>query len=157
MDLSQWFQEQLQASAEGFIWSVLQVPEARRNLQPPIGLGEWSAARHTFHLLYYEQTIALPSMKQWLDEPMPSDRNEDVAWIQNSESIENFLEQFHSVREQQIAILPKFEQATWHAPRRTIWGIVPLLWVVSKTFQHTAEHTSDVLQLRLWWDASPST
>jgi hypothetical protein len=49
MDLSQWFQEQLQASAEGFIWSVLQVPEARRNLQPPIGLGEWSAARYTMN------------------------------------------------------------------------------------------------------------
>ena len=155
MDLSQWFQEQLQVSAEGFIWSVLQVPAARRNLQPPRDLGEWSAARHTFHLLHYEQTIALPSMKQWLDGAMPPSRDEDVAWIHNSESIENLLEQFRSVREEQIAILPKFEQAAWHAPRRTIWGIVPLLWVVSKTFQHIAEHTSDVLELRLWWDAYP--
>ena len=155
MDLSQWFQEQLQVSAEGFIWSVLQVPAARRNLQPPRDLGEWSAARHTFHLLHYEQTIALPSMKQWLDGPIPPSRDEDVAWIHNSESIENLLEHCRSVREEQIAILPKFEQAVWHAPRRTIWGIVPLLWVVSKTFQHIAEHTSDVLQLRLWWDAYP--
>src|SRR3989304_5598631 len=50
--------------------------------QTPLQLGEWSAARHAFHLLYYEQTIALPSMRQWLGGPMSFLRGPDdeAAW-----------------------------------------------------------------------------
>src|SRR5215216_2880260 len=96
MDYSQWFQEQLQVSADGFVWSAEQVPVARQNLQPPTELGQWSAARHVFHLWYYEQTIALPSMRQWLDgiKPAMEGLDEDIAWTQNQERIENLLDQF---------------------------------------------------------------
>ena len=155
MDYSQWFQEQLQVSADGFVWSAEQVPVARQNLQPPTELGQWSAARHVFHLWYYEQTIALPSMRQWLDgiKPAMEGLDEDIAWTQNQERIENLLDQFRNVRAEQIALLPEFEASAWSATRKTVWGTVTLLWVVSKTYQHTAEHTSDVLQIRLWWDA----
>ena len=34
----------------------------------------------------------------------------------------------------------------------TNWGPVPLFWVVSKTYQHTAEHISDLLRIALFWD-----
>ena len=34
----------------------------------------------------------------------------------------------------------------------TGWGPIPLLWLVSKTYQHTNEHTSDVLRMALFWD-----
>lgn len=154
MKFSDWFREQLQAGADGFVWSAQQVPEDRRYVQPPGGLGEWSAARHVFHMLYYEQTIALPSMRQWLGGIIPTvdDSDEDVAWTNNQESIENLLEQFRNVRAEQIALLPEFEEAAWNATRPAVWGPVTLLWVVSKTFQHTAEHTNDVMQMRLWWD-----
>ena len=70
-NFSQWFNEQLQSSANGFVWGTEQVPEARRYAQPPTGLGEWTVARHVFHLYFYEKTIALPSMQQWLGESMP--------------------------------------------------------------------------------------
>ena len=154
MNFSDWFREQLHVGGEGFAWSAEQVPEARRYVQPPRGLGEWPVARHVFHMLYYEQTIALPSMHQWLGGIIPiiEDSDEDVAWANNKESIETLLAQFRNIRAEQISLLPKFENYAWNETRRAVWGPVTLLWVVSKTFQHTAEHTNDVMQMRLWWD-----
>src|SRR5687767_4239433 len=154
MNFSEWFREHLRVGADGFVWSAEQVPETRRYVQPPKGLGEWSVARHVFHMLYYEQTIALPSMQQWLGGSIPiiDDSDEDVVWSENKESTENLLIQFRKVRTEQISLLPKFEEAVWNETRRAVWGSVTLLWVVSKTFQHTAEHTNDVMQMRLWWD-----
>jgi hypothetical protein len=154
MNFSEWFQEQLQVGADGFVWSTEQVHEARRYVQPPKGLGEWSVARHVFHMLYYEQTIALPSMQQWLGGIIPviEDSDEDVAWTGTKQSIENLLIKFTNVRAEQISLLPQFEEAAWNETRQAVWGPVTLLWVVSKTFQHTAEHTNDVMLMRLWWD-----
>jgi hypothetical protein len=154
MTFSEWFREHLQVGADGFVWSAEQVPEARRYAQPPKGLGEWSVARHVFHMMYYEQTIALPSMQQWLGGSIPiiDDSDEDLVWSKNKESIENLLMQFRKVRTEQISLLPKFEDVLWNETREAVWGPVTLLWVVSKTFQHTAEHTNDVMQMRLWWD-----
>ena len=36
----------------------------------------------------------------------------------------------------------------------TGWQDVALYWVVSKTFQHTAEHTHDLMRLVLFWDVA---
>jgi hypothetical protein len=154
MNFSQWFHEQLQASADGFVWGTEQVPDARRYVQPPAGLGEWTVARHVFHLLYYEQTIALPSMRQWLDGIIPptEELDEDVAWANQQESVESLLDKFRTVRAEQIALLPKFDDSTWNATCEAVWGPVTLLWVVSKTYQHTAEHTNDVMRIGLFWD-----
>ena len=155
MDTTQWFREQLQASADGFVWGAEQVSDSRRYAQPPERLGEWTVARHVFHMLYYEQTIALPSMRQWLGEPCPptDDLDEDKAWeyIQ-SESLENLLLEFRKVRAEQIVLLEKFDESIWNTTREAVWGSVTLLWVVSKTYQHTAEHTNDVMRIGLFWD-----
>jgi hypothetical protein len=56
------------------------------------------------------------------------------------------------VRAQQIALLPDFSPSAWDETREMGWGPVTLLWVVTKTYQHTCEHTHDVLRLRLFWD-----
>ncbi len=154
-NFSQWFHEQLQVSANGFVWGTEQVPEARRYAQPPKGLGEWTVARHVFHLWYYEQTIALPSMHQWLGGVMPSveDSDEDIAWSKTQDKVESLLEKFRGVRAEQIALLPKIEAAAWETNREAVWGPVTLLWVVSKTYQHTAEHINDVMRIGLFWDA----
>ncbi|MBM2847059.1 MAG: hypothetical protein HW418_1, partial [Anaerolineales bacterium] len=45
------------------------------------------------------------------------------------------------------------DDALWEETRRAVWGPVTLRWVVTKTYQHTAEHTHDVLSLALYWDA----
>ena len=153
MNLSQWFHTQLQASADGLVWAVEQVPVERQHARPPAPLGEWSAARHAFHMLYYEQTIALPSMGQWLGEPRPpvAGRKEDTAW-DGGRDLGGLLAEFREVRASQIALLSKFDASLWDEPREAIWGSVPLRWVVTKTYQHTAEHTHDVLRLALFWD-----
>jgi hypothetical protein len=153
MNLSEWFQSQLQASAEGFVWSLAQVPQQRRYIRPPALLGEWSAARHAFHLLFYEQTIALPSMRQWLDSPLPSavGLDEDAAWAAHMD-LDTISAQFSEIRAEQIAWLPRFDESLWNERRVTVWGAVSLRWVVTKTYQHTAEHIHDVLTLALFWD-----
>jgi hypothetical protein len=154
MNLSQWFHDQLQASADGFVWGAEQVPNARRYRPPPPGLGEWTAARHIFHMVYYEHTIALPSMRQWLGEACPSTDglDEDVAWSEGKKDMERLLAEFKKGRAEQIALLPKFDDTAWNVIREAVWGSVTLLWVVSKTYQHTAEHTNDVMRIALFWD-----
>ena len=62
------------------------------------------------------------------------------------------LDQFCAVRRAQIALLSQVSEQAWHAQQMTGWGPIPLLWLVSKTYQHTNEHTSDVLRLALFWD-----
>ena len=151
MNMTEWFQVQLKASGEGFVWGVEQVPSERRVLLPPARLGEWTAARHVFHMLNYEQTVALPSMQQWLGGPLPVDLDEDAAWTGEDQDPDRLLARFSQVRAEQIALLPKFEEADWRATREAVWGPVTLLWVVSKTYQHTAEHTHDVMRLALFW------
>jgi hypothetical protein len=153
MNLNQWFHDQLQASGDGFAWGAEQVLSERRDLLPPVQLGEWTAARHVFHMLFYEQTIALPSMQQWLGGPLPpnADADEDLAWSGEDQEMGRLLGRFKQVRSEQIALLPKFEAADWETSRETVWGPRPLRWVVSKTYQHTAEHTHDVMRLALFW------
>jgi hypothetical protein len=154
MDLTKWFHEHLQASADGFVWGALQVPVARRNVRPPEALGEWTASRHVFHMLFYDQNIALPTMYQWLGKPRPGEGiEEEVAWGEGSSDIESLLAEFKKVREEQIRLLERFDDQAWNSTRDTIWRSVPLSWVVSKTYQHTAEHTGDILRIALFWDS----
>ena len=154
MNLSQWFHDQLHASADGFEWGAQLVPGARRLLQPPQGLGEWSVSRHGFHMGFYEQTIALPSMRQWLGDHCPSldGFDEDVAWEECKDVVTGLLAEFKKVRAEQIGLLPIFDDLAWNSTRETVWGPVTLAWVVSKTYQHTAEHTNDVMRIALFWD-----
>jgi len=155
MNLSHWFHDQLQASGEGFIWSALQVPGPRRLITPPDGLGEWTAARHVFHMLFYERNLALPGMRLWLGGPYPSlaDLDEDGAWEREKAGFDSLIDGFRQVRTEQIVLLPRFDDAAWDTPYQTDWGSVTLTWVVSKTYQHTAEHTNDILKIALFWDA----
>jgi len=59
---------------------------------------------------------------------------------------------FRSVRADQISLLPNFSDDIWNTTREAVWGPVTLLWAVSKTYQHTAEHTNDVMRIGLFWD-----
>jgi len=154
MNSSQWFHDQLQASADGFVWGAQQVPHARRNICPPEALGEWTAARHIFHMVFYEQNIALPTMQQWLGKPRPLEGiAEEVAWGEGRDNVEGLLAEFKKVRDEQVQLLAKFDELAWNSTRETIWGSVTLFWVVSKTYQHTAEHTGDILRIALFWDS----
>ncbi len=173
MDLPSFFARQLASTAEGFVWAARQVPAERVRQSPPAPdrLGQWSLARHVFHMLNYEREVALPSMRQWLtaqrgeqegearsESPLDSRRfeQEDAVWAAEGagEPLDRLLEDFQAVRDAQIALLPRFRASDWAAVREPIavWGPVSLWWVVGKTWKHTAQHTDDVMSLVLYWD-----
>ena len=148
---AQWFQEQLASSTEIIIWAVGQVPSTRWHRQPPFG--GWSPARHLFHLLYYEETLALPSLRQWQGGPMPMPplAGEELSW-RHDHDVEELLAAFQAVREQEVALLDELAGADWDLPRPTIWGEHTLRWVLTKSYQHTLDHANSLLQMALYWD-----
>jgi hypothetical protein len=157
MNLSAWFSTQLKTSGDGFVWAVEQVPVERWYAIPPAPLGEWVPARHVFHMVIYEHDIVLPHMRYWLGEPLPLRDEleqrflaEDKEW--ENQRVEDQLAAFQQGRTEQIALLPSILDELWHEIRATEWGSVSLKWIVSKTFQHTAEHTHDVMRMVLFWD-----
>ena len=153
--LSHMFAQFLQTSADGFVWGVEQVPSERRAIQPLKPFGEWPVARHVLHMGYYERQIALPSMRQWIGEPLPdlAGYDEDQAWeAVREQDLADLLAEFRAVRAEQVALARRFDEGRWAEQQETVWGRVSLRWVVSKTYQHTAEHTHDVLSIALFWD-----
>jgi len=92
-------------------------------------------------------------MYQWLGaSPVIRDDRENQIG-QNLPPIEEMLVQFEHIRHEEINLLSKFKEADWNFKRETtFWGNVSLFWLVSKTYQHTLEHTHDVLRLTLFWD-----
>lgn len=151
MRLAHWFEEQLAAGAETVIWALAQVPRARWQQQPPFG--GWSPARHLFHLLYYEETRALPIMRLWQGGSMPPDlpAGEEIAWGRAA-GVEALVEAFRAVRQEQIVVASELADADWTLPRLTPWGQKNLRWVVTKTTQHTLDHGNSLLQMALFWD-----
>jgi hypothetical protein len=155
-EISQWFSDQLQSTLDGLTWSARQIPAERWLLQPPPVFGTWSSARHLFHLCFYEENIALPSMRIWLGHPWLdiNEEDEEKTWQELSDTnLEDLCRRFTHVRQAQQDLLPKFELVDWHRVCSTGWGDVSLYWVVSKTFQHTAEHTYGIMSQALFWDA----
>jgi hypothetical protein len=154
-----WFAYQLKTSAEGFAWAVQQIPVERRHKNPPSPdyLGRWPPARHAYHVYSYDYHLALPEMQQWLDgspqaalQNLMTWDNEGALW--NQDNLEHVLEKFAQVRATQIEMLARFDADQWSQPKATIWGHVSLFWVVFKTYQHTLEHSTTIMQMALFWD-----
>jgi hypothetical protein len=154
MDASALFERQFGANTEAFAWAVGQVPAERLFAAPPRLLGEWSAARQAFHLLYYEREVALPSTRLWAGGAYPTFEgyNEQAAWEAWDRDIEPVLSEFARVREEQVAVFRGADEATWGEERDTPWGRRSLHWVASKTLQHAFEHANAVLKTALLWE-----
>ena len=157
MDELQLLRQNLQASTENFLWAVEQIPRERLYLAPRTD--RWPIARIVYHLTHYEQHIALPSTLQWLGKPRPIvetqqeyDREEDLQWNDGqNHDIAQLTADFKAVRFQQFEVLSKCTEQMWNEERDVVWGHLPLKWVVTKTYQHTLEHTDEVLRAYLWW------
>lgn len=160
MQLSQWFDQQLGTSTEGFLWSIEQIPHERYYLSPRPN--RWSVARIIYHMVYYDQFIGLPALRQWIGEPfslagLTGDMEKDAAseetgW-QDGEGheVQAMIADFRKLRAEQFALLRQFQDAAWSETRDALWGTVTLQWVVTKTYQHTLEHTDEILRSYLWW------
>ena len=157
MQSSQWFQQQLQTSADSFIWAVEQISQERLYIAPHPN--RWPIARIVFHLACYEQRLALPSMLQWLGGPKPvvgtqeeDNARDELDWNDGKgHEMQALIADFKEVRSQQLALFPRFTEQNWQEEREAIWGSVSLRWVVTKTYQHTLEHTDETLCAYLFW------
>jgi hypothetical protein len=153
MNNSEWFDKQFQANAEGMVWAIAQVPSDRLYAPPPSLLGEWSAARHLYHIGHYDRHVALPGINQWLGRPRPTFEgyNEQRDWGEGH-NVENMLTDFQTAHAELLALLPQLESAQWQATQDTAWGPKTLYWVISKTFQHATEHMNHILRIALLWE-----
>jgi|SRR5579875_977006 hypothetical protein len=157
MNLSEWFGYQLKAGGDGFVWAARQIPEQRQNVTPP--RGEWSALRLVFHMFAYERDLVLPYMRHRVGEPVPTREELDRKFYAQDEDfqtaqhlgMETLLTSFEQGRAEQIALLPQFDEQRWQEICETVWGNVSMRWIVSKTFQHTAQHTHDLMCMVLYW------
>ncbi|HEY4383904.1 MAG TPA: DinB family protein [Ktedonobacteraceae bacterium] len=157
MDARQKFQDRLQDSFDEFLWAVSLIPQDRFYRAPRPN--RWSVARLVFHLTSYEEKIALPTMRQWCGEPKPhagsqeeDGQIEERLW-NNGEGHEMpaMIERLKIVRAQEISLLNQLAEASLDEEREAIWGTLPLRWIVTKTYQHTLEHTDEILRSYLWW------
>jgi len=160
-NLASWFRQQLQSSADGFVWAFQQIaPDLRDKLPPRPGyLGSWPPIRHVWHVAQYERWLVIPSMCQWLGGP-PAD---GAGWYEGEADDANFaraykdglpeiVATFCDLRRQQILMLDALAQVDWEAPQATLWGDKPLKMIVTKTYQHTFEHGDTLLRMGLWWE-----
>ena len=152
-----WFANQLRTTAEGLVWGVRQMPSERLYASPPAPdkLGEWSAARHLFHVCYYERGVALPYLRYWLGGPYPTAEGYDEArdWGDGSgHDIEELLAQLQALRVEQISLLPPDDSPIWHEARDTVWGHWTLYRVISKSYQHSVQHMSDIQKIAMLWE-----
>lgn len=118
-------------------------------------MGTWPAARHLWHVALYERLFALPAMKVWLGEPLAradSGSFEDREWIiEKTRGVDAFIDDLQTIRAEQIALLNQFSDSDWERIESTFWGERPLTMILTKTYQHTLEHTDPVLRMGLWW------
>jgi hypothetical protein len=157
MQLVKKFQERLQTSADEFLWAVSLVPQERLFLAPRED--KWPVARLLFHLGLYEKTIALPTMRQWFGGAKPivgtqeeDEARENQAWNEGQgHEITSLSEEFKAGRAEQIALLAKLTDERLQERLSVLWGERSLQWVLTKTYQHTLEHTDEVLRSYLWW------
>jgi hypothetical protein len=76
----QWFCEQLSNSMTGFVWAVeCLAPEHWHSSPPrPNWFGQWSLARHVFHMQYQERYFLAAS---FFREESMGQKNLDMIWV----------------------------------------------------------------------------
>lgn len=111
----------------------------------------------------YDQFIGLPALRQWVGEPFSlgggftGDMEEDAAieeahWKNGKgHDVPTMSAAFQTLRGEQLALIQQFHEPIWSEERNALWGPVTFQWVVTKTYQHTLEHTDEILRLYLWW------
>jgi hypothetical protein len=167
--------EQLEATAKTVQWAISLVPEARLMVESPHGehprsdrgfrtyFGKWPAYRHLFHLVHYEGSYALPTMKHWLGAPPPKGDlmfpdmdQEEMLWEREKEKGPNLgalQQRFRSLRKAQIEVTRSIPVEAWCQEKvSTGLGKVSAELVVTKTIEHTLVHGKTILRNALYWD-----
>jgi hypothetical protein len=175
MKSRQFLVRELESTAGTIEWAISCVPEARLLTEPPHGthrnsdqgfktfFGKWPAYRHLFHLAYYEEFYALPTMRHWLDGPhptvdlmFPNMAQEAARWEtekMKGTDVEALMQRFHSLRKEQIEVMRSIPAEDWKEEKvSTALGKVSAEVVVTKTIEHTLVHGRRILRNALYWD-----
>ena len=167
--------EELETTAKTLEWAISLVPEDRLVIEPPHGehpksdhgfrtyFGKWSAYRHLFHLVHYEEFYALPTLKHWLGDPspmvdlmFPDMEQEESLWKREKRKGPNLaalLQRFRSIRREQIEVTRSIPSDKWSEEKvGTALGKVSADVVVTKTIEHTLVHGKTILRNALYWD-----
>ncbi|HEX9035622.1 MAG TPA: DinB family protein [Ktedonobacterales bacterium] len=158
MNDSDYFADQLRVTAEQFAWAALQIPDARRFVAQE---GRWCAARVIFHITNYERLTVAPSMRLWEGGPPVDDSpldDEPLDWERKGArtTYDDLISAFRAGRADQIALASRLV-GRWDETRDSPWTLkdappITLRWVVTKTLQHTFEHSDELLRIRLYTD-----
>ncbi len=168
MNSKSFLAEQLNHTRRIIEWTLTLFPEERLWEEPnhelqdnaPEGIdsffGKWSALRVLFHLLYYEETIALPSLKYWIGGPLPSypkSSEEEEMWMLCTSKTE-LIDRFRKIREKQLDTIKSINPDEWDSEKLEYYGHghVSAYWFVAKTIQHTFSHGDKLLRKALYWD-----
>jgi len=77
---------------------------------------------------------------------------EEANWKHGEgQEMQAMIAEFKKLRAEQLSLLQHFPEHAWREEREALWGPRPLTWVVAKTYQHTLEHTDEILRAYLWW------
>jgi len=156
-------------------WAISNVPSDRLLESPPHGrhpqadkgfktyFGEWPALRQLYHLVFYEETYAIPTMRCWIGGPhptvdliFPQSELEEAEWkvqVAGANAIEPLLERLHNLRTVQLEILQAIQEEDWQAEKvQTGLGPVSAEFVVAKTIQHSLEHANELMKNALYWE-----
>lgn len=155
---AEWFRAQLQNSLDMFVWAVEQIPEDRLKETPDTNT--WSVHQQIHHLYIYEKLV-LPLKRQWLPNAAPTSQ-EDILMVRHlwseqerhwyKKDAAHWLNELADLRKESIQLLKKYDDAAWHTEKETtFWGVKSLLWLYTKTLQHTLEHTDSVMKINLFW------
>jgi len=156
-------------------WAISKVPPERILESPPHGkhpqsgkgfktyFGDWSALRQLFHLAFYEETYAIPSMQHFTGSPHPSvdlvfpePESEERAWqdaLAHDVDVSSLLQRFSELRDFQLHLLSEIPEETLESERvQTGLGPVSAEFVVTKTIQHSLEHANEIMKNALYWE-----
>jgi DinB superfamily len=168
MDYTQLFTKLLQSGTDALLWAIQQVPESRLYIVSAKRPESWSVARIVLHIHSQEEQVVLPCMRLWLSEedaaPYRAEddkrierykdyqmlvHDEEIAW-QQAPDMQILQKKFREGRKEQIALLAQVAPEVWEETRETVWGQVTLRWAIIKTYQHTLEHSNDILKHALY-------
>lgn len=157
MNQSEFLIQQLQASADAFLWTVSQIPTGRYNVIPLPTFGEHSVLRLVYHLVWMERNLVVPIVRQWVTDtefdPDPYTGSlEEKTWMSNDMSMQALLEDFSARNTLQLRLIKGLNEADWHKRKRTPWGYYSLHWLTASTLQRRMESTNILLKMSLYWD-----
>lgn len=169
--------KQLEETAKIIEWAIKLVPEnwlleiaphkdhpkALEGMKRYFGL--WSAYRLLFHLTFYEENYALPTMKHYLGGSHPDvdiifprmemEEKEFEKEVKKGINLLLLIKRYHSIRKEQIEVLNKIKDEDWTEDKvKTGFGRVSAEFTASKTIQHTLEHGDSILRNALYWERS---